>query len=518
MLLLVQRTSGLENRTDRMVAFAGTWQSCLDSAQIEQYTHVVIAFAVTYTWTETKNICSETCEIFDPLICNNSYNATLMDTLRAQGKKVMLSFGGAAMGGSWEPDLSLGCWQYCFGRETQVVQRLVEIVETYQFDGVDIDYEWYYEDNQDDSGFSKGAEAIQFLSQVTLGLRQQLPPNAIVTHAPMDTDLLPGTQYFELLRTTIGPVLDFLMPQYYNGVTWPAFDGFDNTSSTTIGSITAATHYQTLVQDIFNGDATRIVFGFCIRECGDYNMPPFEAAKIMCDVRSLYPDNGGAGFWVAGDDVGGQWSSVVNQALRGNGTDCTIQTNAPQVFPSQSPFLPSDAATPGNITSAPITMAPSTFIPVPTIAPTVTKTNVVCGENTFEPCCPPEFTGMRAFDACTKFYHCVGGVLSGNPIPCDSGLLFDDAAQTCDFEQNVSCFVPPDKNPTVVPTLPNPTAMPTPPSTKIPSAPLQSTRPPQEREEPGNSTAMSTSSCESHVDASRYFLILSILGWLVLFC
>jgi chitinase len=455
-LMLVTRTTlGLENQTDRMVAYVANWQSCIiDTKQIEQYTHVTIAFAVSYTWTATQNICSETCEIDDPLLCNNAFDASYMDALHAQGKKVLLSFGGAGMGGSWETDLTLGCWQYCFGRETQVVQRLVDIVETYQFDGIDIDYEWYYENDQRGSGFTKGDEAIQFLSQVTLGLRQQLPPDAIVTHAPMDIDLLPGTQYFELIRTTIGPMLDFLMPQYYNGVTRPALDGFFNGTGTDY--MKTATHYQTLVQDLFNGDATRILFGFCIRECGDYNALPLEAAQVMCDVRSLYPDNGGAFFWVAGDDVDGTWSSVVNQAMQGDGTSCTIQT-----------YIPG---------------------PAETTAPTIAKTNIICGENTFEPCCPPDFTGMRASDACTKFYHCVDGELSGNPSPCGNGLLFNDATQTCDYEANVPCFVPPVTNSTASPTRPSPTPQPSEaPSTKIPSSPIESnntTKSPQGQEEP----------------------------------
>ena len=44
------------------------------------------------------------------------------------------------MGGSWEGDVN-DCWKYCFGRETQVVDRLVEIVKENNIDGVDIDYE-----------------------------------------------------------------------------------------------------------------------------------------------------------------------------------------------------------------------------------------------------------------------------------------------------------------------------------------------------------------------------------------
>jgi len=65
----------------------------------------------------------------------------LINDLRSQGKKVILSFGGAGMGGSWAGDVN-DCWEYCFGREKQVVNRLVKIVGEMNLDGVDIDYEY----------------------------------------------------------------------------------------------------------------------------------------------------------------------------------------------------------------------------------------------------------------------------------------------------------------------------------------------------------------------------------------
>jgi hypothetical protein len=54
-------------------------------------------------------------------------NANLITNLHQAGKKVILSFGGAGMGGSWPGDVN-DCWDYCYGREGQVVARVVEIV------------------------------------------------------------------------------------------------------------------------------------------------------------------------------------------------------------------------------------------------------------------------------------------------------------------------------------------------------------------------------------------------------
>ena len=128
------------------------------------------------------------------------------------------------MGGSW--DGNNDCWEYCFGRETQVINQLTTIVNDMGLDGVDLDYEYFYE-NDERFGFTKGEEAQTFLvrrittrlharnssfppqqtvrtlkltnffvgfllciaqKQVTLGLRDNLPAGSIVTHAPMVRD------------------------------------------------------------------------------------------------------------------------------------------------------------------------------------------------------------------------------------------------------------------------------------------------------------------------------------------
>ncbi len=78
------------------------------------------------------------------------------------------------MGGSWAGDVN-DCWEYCYGRETQVVNRLVDIVNNMGLDGVDLDFEYDITPN-----------AVTFLNQVTTGLKNQLPAGSEITHAPMD--------------------------------------------------------------------------------------------------------------------------------------------------------------------------------------------------------------------------------------------------------------------------------------------------------------------------------------------
>jgi hypothetical protein len=92
----------------RMVAFLGNWQSCPSPEQYDEYTHIVISFAVSYTWNAVKNQCSTSCTIGAPVpICENRENQALMDVWQAAGKKVILSFGGAGMVSTILDDASL---------------------------------------------------------------------------------------------------------------------------------------------------------------------------------------------------------------------------------------------------------------------------------------------------------------------------------------------------------------------------------------------------------------------------
>mmetsp|Transcript_14747 Transcript_14747/g.41093 ORF Transcript_14747/g.41093 Transcript_14747/m.41093 type:complete len:781 (+) Transcript_14747:454-2796(+) len=316
----------------RMIAYLGNWQSCPTPEQLAQYSHIVVAFAVSYTWSPGKNLCSETCQITDPLVCENSARPDLIQTWKSMGKKVILSFGGAGMGGSWAGDPN-NCWDYCFGREAQVVDRLTDIVDTMGFDGIDIDYEYFYEDNQNGSAFSKGGQARAFLKKITLGLRSSLPSGAELTHAPMEPDMVPGSAYFELLKE-ISSSLDFLMPQYYNGIVRSHAD-FPG----------ALDHFSTLTSELFAGDVSKVVYGFCINACGLFNLDGYESSEVLEWLSKTYPCHGGAFFWVANDDPNGSWSSVVNEQLTLDHdnlcSDPAISpTNAPAVDPTIAPVLP----------------------------------------------------------------------------------------------------------------------------------------------------------------------------------
>ncbi len=127
-----------------MIAYVANWETCPSAEQVDAYSHIVIAFAVSYTFVENnKNNCDLSCNIPSTVpICGGADANTIPDW-QAAGKKVILSFGGAGMGGSWaaiETELN-HCWDYCFGNEDQLSTDLVSIVQSQGFDGIDLDYE-----------------------------------------------------------------------------------------------------------------------------------------------------------------------------------------------------------------------------------------------------------------------------------------------------------------------------------------------------------------------------------------
>ena len=346
------------SRSDsRMIAFLGNWQACPTDAQLEHYTHIMVSFAVTYRWSASKNLCDASCNIGAPVpVCANQARPDLVARWRAAGKKVVVSFGGAGMGGSWAGDVN-DCWDYCFGKEAHVVSQLKSIVAAQNFDGVDIDYEYFHE-NGGARGFTRGAEAQTFLREVTVGLKQQLPAGSLVTHAPMEPDMMPGRGYYNVMKETAASV-DFVMPQYYNGNSRPALDGLAGGS----GRISAGDHFRTLVDNVFGGDATRVVFGFCIGDCSGTGSNANAAAgvRVMQELAVQHPCNGGAFFWVVKDDTNGDWSGTVGAVVEATRGCSSGGGGTPTTPPAGSvpPPTPPPTPVPTPVPTTPVPTSPS---------------------------------------------------------------------------------------------------------------------------------------------------------------
>ena len=506
----------------RLIAYLGNWQSCPSLDQVAPYTHIVIAFAVSYTWSPSKNNCSPTCEISTPPVCGNAGRQDLIDQWRAMGKKVILSFGGAGMGGSWAGDNN-DCWEQCYGREDQVTDRLVEIVEEMNLDGVDLDFEYHVT-----------PKATIFLNQVTLGLRNKMPTGSELTHAPMDSDIMPGKPYYDDVLMITGGQLDFLMPQYYNGPTRPVLDGVGGTG---VGSESALSHYASIVNNVYGGDAKRMVFGFCISDCSftSSNANALQASTVMTDLANTHPCNGGAFFWVAQHDLDGAWSSSVSSTINTlastgcasspttlaptpnptpvttpvptpNPTPVTTPAPTPNPTPNPTPVTtpaptpnptpvttPNPTPNPTPVTTpaptpnpTPVTTPAPTPNPTPvtTPAPTPNPTPVTTPNPTPAPtpslpttgpgpmCCEPNENRFKAYNECTQYYRCVLGEVQSISSTSPNGALFNEAIQNWAWPGTFTCSVDscggggggdpnPTPAPTPVPITPAPTPVPT---------------------------------------------------------
>ncbi|KAL7476060.1 hypothetical protein ACHAW6_001942, partial [Cyclotella cf. meneghiniana] len=275
---------------------------------------------------------------------------------------------------------------YCFGKEEQLSTSLVNIVKNQNFDGVDIDYEYCYDVNGIQSGSCKqrtslysDAKAQTFLDTLTSKLRVKLDALQLsngynrgryeLTHAPMDTDISsPNSKYYQILKNRSND-LDFLMPQFYNGVTRPGVDGVGGTGA---GSMSAANLFGNLANDLFAGKPNKVVFGFCISDCAEFNVDKDQAVRVLSDLKAynegMFSCNGGAFFWVALDDAGGVWSdTVLNEvSVTAGCSNPKPPTNLPTTMP------PTNKPTTKQPTNKPTTKPPTTST-MPTTKPPTNK-------------------------------------------------------------------------------------------------------------------------------------------------
>eukprot|EP00571_Detonula_confervacea_P007964 CAMPEP_0172313318 /NCGR_PEP_ID=MMETSP1058-20130122/20021_1 /TAXON_ID=83371 /ORGANISM="Detonula confervacea, Strain CCMP 353" /LENGTH=665 /DNA_ID=CAMNT_0013026957 /DNA_START=15 /DNA_END=2009 /DNA_ORIENTATION=+ len=335
----------------RVIAYVGNWQTCPTPEQLDGYTHLVIAFAVSYSYAASQNQCSGSCDIGTsvPLCIGASGNQ--MAEWQGLGKKVILSMGGAGMGGSWGGDVN-NCWDYCFGREDELSTALVTMTDSQGFDGIDLDYEYCYDVaggqharncNQSGTGLYTDLKAQTFLTDMTSMLRQKLDTLGSgyeLTHAPMDSDLVSTSEYYKILKAQ-NANLNFLMPQFYNGNVRPVLDGFSGATSE--GRTSASIIYDNIANDIFPNQPEKVVFGFCTSDCGGTgsNANGAQAVKVLQDIKDYngaeFACNGGAFFWVALNDVGGGWSDPVYKEVS-NTTGCSDSgTPNPTSLPSKAP-------------------------------------------------------------------------------------------------------------------------------------------------------------------------------------
>jgi len=262
----------------KVIAFLENWKACPSDAQIANYDEVMVSFAVTYTWAATKNVCDPKCDLKPFAICNNGADWDKVRTWQAAGTKVLVSLGGAGMGGSWVGAVN-DCWDYGLDKVDHLVSQVKQLVVGNNLDGVDVDYEYH----------TDSLVYQEFLKDLTIKLKQEMP-DKVLTHTPLDWHLDENDGYYNVLKE-VGQHIDFLMPQYYNGYIQPTVQGVE------MGLVP---HYSKLVHEVYGGDARRILHGFCVNDCSTFNVDGQQALQNFKKLQESFPDAGGV-FFLGGE-------------------------------------------------------------------------------------------------------------------------------------------------------------------------------------------------------------------------
>jgi len=276
LLSLVYVASGAKvANTRRIIGYWDSWNG--RPSNTSAYTHIYFAFLAK---TSSASGCGG---------WSTSWSSSDVSYYQNAGKLAILSVGGAT--GSMN-------WNGCTWNETAL--EIAKIVKQYNFDGADIDYEvepvatWV-------QGVTKDLRA----ALTALGESKKL----YISHVPQSYYMDEGGKYGgnQDYWNALSPVLssiDFVIIQYYNNPPNPA-----NLPSS------AEDHYSRIVSGLFGGDASKVVFGICLTDCGsDGDLSVSQANAITKALTQKYPSNfGGMALWATSADAGKgyQWSNGI---------------------------------------------------------------------------------------------------------------------------------------------------------------------------------------------------------------
>ena len=169
------------------------------------YSHVILSFVTLQAGGEQDLSLVVDSRLTEPL--------KLVEKLQADGKKVLISFGGG--------DMKLEAYRPAVGKEAALAKELAAFVTKHGLDGVDIDFEatGALRHPLEDGAF----DGTAFLIALTRELRKALPEGALITHAPQAPYFDPNWHkgpYLEILKRA-GAAIDWVTVQYYNN---PDFD------------------------------------------------------------------------------------------------------------------------------------------------------------------------------------------------------------------------------------------------------------------------------------------------------
>ena len=149
--------------------------------------------------------------------------------------------------------------------------------------------------------------------------------------------------------------------------------------------------------------------------CGD-GFVSYDDERAICEKTKYTIDQGLRGLVIrelSGDlmlDLTTPLLDMVNGKLQNPGLDC--------------------------VNGEPGTDAPS---PSQTFSPTTVRTPTVSPTPGDGATCTKSYSGLVASSACSHFQHCISGHLFAALLPCPEGTLFDETLQVCNYDYSVWC-------------------------------------------------------------------------------
>ena len=223
--------------------------------------------------------------------------------LQSAGKNVLISVGGAVnnTGSGWISSK----YEIFNDNLSGLVEQIVAWVESIGADGVDIDFE-------DSNVFTgkAGYDGVAFLSELTTGLSQALPPGSIITHAPQtpywDENSSYKAAYFKV-HSQVGNSIAWYNNQFYNN------PRYDTDAATKVAS------YLTVAEEI---EPTKLLMGVSIDPIDEGSITLDDMTQnVITPLQAQFPPTpqsiefGGVMTWEFAFDTGGAWANGIAQTL-----------------------------------------------------------------------------------------------------------------------------------------------------------------------------------------------------------
>jgi chitinase len=238
-----------------------------------------------------------------------AFTATLQNDvqlLQSAGKNVLISVGGEVN----NTDPAWTGWtsaKYKIYNDNVpgLVQQIVSWAASIGADGVDIDFE----DSHAFTG-AAGYDGIAFLSELTSGLSQALPPGSIITHAPQTPYWDKNSLYkaaYSTVHSQVGNSIAWYNNQFYNNAR------YDKDAATKVAS------YLMVAGEI---GPTKLLMGVSIDQNDEGAISLADMTQnVITPLQAQFPpapqsmEFGGVMTWEFAFDNGGAWANGIAQTL-----------------------------------------------------------------------------------------------------------------------------------------------------------------------------------------------------------